>query len=341
MYAIHLAASLRSSQMLRVSMFDAGKMIMEGRRGMKGKSDADKRKHFLKRNDAFFTDYGMMGLLVHQNYPKVLGQEFKNTKTTKEKQGVLGRLADATGVMSDFGLMENMIRGGDQHWELLTSTAALVVQTGSIAGGENGGFLPGFPEFPGWLGKNSSRGKHTRMLGEFQHHLNKAVGVSLDEIRSSYIPGFRTKVLSLMKSPEGARTSDVIEIMDEYGLSREDIFETLDEFNMTKKDADKFANLDSKVKSAFTRAYNSVAHKSQALVAEQGVGGKKKKVKKEKLESKELGVVDEDGGEEEDEDDSEDEDAKKVMAAFAKKGKKAAAKKGAAAKKKATKKKKT
>lgn len=280
----------------------------------------------------------MMGLLVHQNYPKVIGQDMKRATNAREKQGVLNRLADATDVMSDFGLMENMVRGGDQHWELLTSAAALVVQTGSIAGGENGGFLPGFPEFPGWLGKNSSRGKHSRLLGEFQHHMNKAVAVSMDEIRSSYIPGFRTKVLSLMKSSEGARMNDVIALMDEYGLSKEDVFETVDEFNMTKKDSDKFSNLDSKVKSAFTRAYNSVAHKSQALVAEQGVAGKKKKkVKVEEETSKELGVVDEDGGGGGDEDESDDEDTKKVMAAFAKKGKKAA--KAKEAKKKTTKKK--
>lgn len=80
------AGEIGKDEMLRVSMFDAGKMIMEGRRGMKGKSVDDQKKHFLKRNNAFFTDYGMMGLLVHQNYPKVLGQEYKNTKTTKDKQ---------------------------------------------------------------------------------------------------------------------------------------------------------------------------------------------------------------------------------------------------------------
>ena len=236
--------------MLRVSMFDAGKMIMEGMRGFSDKSEADKRLHFFKRNDAFFTDYGMMGLLVHQNYPKVVAQQYTNqAKTTEEKQVVANRLADATAAMSDFGVLEDMVRGGDQHWELLTSAAALCVQTGSIAGGPNGGFLPGFPEFPGWLGKNSSKGKHDRLLGELQHHMNVCVNASMTEIRSSYIPAFRAKIMKLMKHPEGPKMEEVISMMDEYGLSREDIFETMDEFCMGKNnDNQKFANIDSKVR---------------------------------------------------------------------------------------------
>ena len=136
--------------------------------------------------------------------------------------------------MSDFGVLEQMVRGGDQHWELLTSAAALCVQTGSIAGGPNGGFLPGFPEFPGWLGKNSSKGKHDRLLGELQHHMNVSVNASITEIRSSYIPAFRAKILKLMKDPEGPKMEEVIEMMDLYGLSRDDIFETMDEFCMGK-----------------------------------------------------------------------------------------------------------
>ena len=52
--------------------------------------------NFLKRNDAFFTDYGMMGLLVHQNYPKVISNDYKRAASVKEKQDLANRLADAT-----------------------------------------------------------------------------------------------------------------------------------------------------------------------------------------------------------------------------------------------------
>ena len=54
---------------------------------------------------------------------------------------------------------------------------------------------------------------------------------------------------------------------------------------MTKNENEKFSSIDSKVRAAFTRAYNAGTHKSQALVAEQGVDAKKrKKVKKVKEE---------------------------------------------------------
>ena len=275
----------------------------------------------------------MMGLLVHQNYPKVISNEYKRATSVKEKQEISDRLADATAAMSDFGVLESMVRGGDQHWELLTSAAALCVKTGSIAGGPNGGFLPGFPEFPGWLGKNSSKGKHDRLLSEMQHHMNVCVGVSNSEIRSSYIPAFRAKIMKLMKDPAGPRVTECIELMDEYGLSREDVFETMDEFCMGKEnESKKFSSIDSKVRAAFTRAYNAGTHKSQALVAEQGVDAKKrKKVKKTKEEnSTELGVVNDDGEEHDDEDVEEDEGAQ----AFMKKRKAATKKKGLTKKKK-------
>jgi replication factor C subunit 1 len=154
--------------MLRVSMFDAGKMIMEGMKGFSSLDDKGKKESFMRRNDAYFTDYGMMGLLVHQNYPKIMSGQFLRTTDLAERQDILDRAAEATETMSDFGLMENMVRGGDQHWELLTATAALSVRVGSLAGGPSGGFLPGFPEFPQWLGKNSSKGKHERLLAELQ-----------------------------------------------------------------------------------------------------------------------------------------------------------------------------
>ena len=72
----------------------------------------------------------MMGLLVHQNYPKVISNDYKRAATVRDKQEISDRLADATQAMSDFGVLESMVRGGDQHWELLTSAAALCVQTG-------------------------------------------------------------------------------------------------------------------------------------------------------------------------------------------------------------------
>ena len=95
-------------------------------------------------------------------------------------------------------------------------------------GGEMGGFLPGFPEFSSWLGKNSSRNKKDRLLQEIAHHMNYKVSADNTELRLAYLPVMRdlftNKLLS--KNDDGKRSSrikEAIEIMDQYGLDRDDI----------------------------------------------------------------------------------------------------------------------
>jgi len=129
--------------------------------------------------------------------------------------------------------------------------------------------------------------------------------------------------MKLLKSGVDDAAQQAIDMMDEYGLSREDVFETMDEFLIgTKKDTDRvrFGALDSKDKAAFTRLYNAGVHKSQALVAEQGVDAKKRK--------KKVVDVTEEGGEDDGGEQSEDdeEDDKAALAAFAKKKRGGAAK---------------
>lgn len=117
--------------------------------------------------------------------------------------------------------------------------------------------------------------------------------------------------------------------MDEYGLDRDDVFENFDEFLFNSKElkVKKFGDLDSKAKAAFTRAYNAMAHKAQALVSEQGVA----KTRRNKADDGgggeedgvELDVVDDDKAaaaavESDDEDDDEDVEALRIK--FMKKG---------------------
>merc|ERR1712085_39431 len=94
-------------------------------------------------------------------------------------------------------------------------------------------------------------------------------------------------------------------------------------FNSKELKNKKFGELDSKSKAAFTRAYNSMAHSSQALVAEQGAektgrtkaggggGGE--------MGGAELDVVDDDKAAAEEEED-EEEDLEALKKKFLKKG---------------------
>lgn len=319
---------INKDEILRVSLFDASKTICEGRRGLQANNASSKQEldHFFKRNDAFFVDYNFTGLIVQQNYLKVVQSSFNEAKRSKdqaEEQKVLERMHAAAESMSDFAHAENLLRG-EQNWSLLPFTGVLTVKTGFHAGGPNGGFLSGYPEFTTWLGRNSTKGKKTRLLQELQHHANYHISGGTQDLRMSYLPVFRERLLPIVSGKEG-QLEAAIELMDEYGLDRDDVFEKFDEFVLDPK-AVRFDKIDSKRKAAFTRAYNEGVHKSQALVAEQG-GGKKKGRSKAggggMAELADPDAIDDDKVPDEEDDEEEEElDATKVQALFKSKSRK-------------------
>jgi replication factor C subunit 1 len=316
-------SAINKDEILRVSLFDAAKTIMEGRRNLAGADPKTEVASIMKRSDAFFVDYSLVGLLVQQNYPKVMmGQHSQVMRDGghKAEEAFLKRMYEAANSMSDYAMVENEIRSGDQNWSLLPCSAMLTVQVGYHAGGPNGGMLPGFPEFTSWMGKNSTKGKKLRLLGELHHHMNFKISGGTMDMRQTYLPVLRSQLLTLLQTDQ---TQEAIRLMDEYGLSREDVMEKLDEFKMSKDDKS-FADIDSKKKAAFTREYNAGSHKSQALIDEQGAGPKKKGKGAKEKDPADLDAIDEDAVEEESDDDVE-EDFEKLKAQFKKKGRKKAA----------------
>mmetsp|Transcript_32032 Transcript_32032/g.77823 ORF Transcript_32032/g.77823 Transcript_32032/m.77823 type:complete len:986 (+) Transcript_32032:157-3114(+) len=324
--------AINKDEILRVSLFDAAKTILEGRKGLAGASPKAELNSLFRRTDAFFVDYSFTGLLVQQNYLKVLTGQRKDVIDIPDKEhAYLERVHDAAASMSDYAFCEHEIRSGDLNWSLLPACSVLAVKTGYHAGGEEGGFLPSFPEFTAWLGKNSSKGKKQRMLDELHYHMNFKISGDSQELRQNYLPVLRQHMFSIFK--DGSDAAGIISLMDEYGLSREDVFEKIDEFRMGKK-VPAFSDLDSKQKAAFTREYNKGAHKSQALVAEQGgPPGRKKKGAKRERDPADLDAIDEDGDFDQESDDDDEAELKKLQEKFKKKGRKGkGAKKGAAKK---------
>ena len=323
---------VKKDEILRVSLFDATRMIIEGRKGISSEADATvQRNDLYKRTDAFFVDYSLMGLMVHQNYLKVVNGRFLKTKSDGDLQSELDcvkEMCSGTECMSDFAFAEESVRRG-QNWGLLPLCSVLAVKSGYHAGGESGGFLPGFPEFSGWLGKNSSRGKKTRMIQELSHHMNYKISADNTELRLAYLPAMRSYLANLLITKDEVRVNEAIEFMDEYGLDRDDIFENIDEFVMEK--CKKFADLDSKVKAAFTREYNKGSHKSQALVDEQGVTTTKKR--KASSTKDDLGEIDGKGEASESDEEINVEELKKMFQKKKPKSKKTPAKRGKKAKK--------
>lgn len=317
-------SAIKKDEILRVSMFDATKLIIEGRRGLAGADAKAQKDSLYKRSEAYFVDYSLMGINVHQNYLKVMVggyQEAARSKDDDKMDAFVERMHDATLAMSDFAVGDQAVRGGDMNWGLLPFVSMMTVKTGFHAGGPNGGFLGGFPEFAGWMGKNSSRGKKTRLLSELGYHMNYKVSTDKADLRLRYIPVLRERFAGLLADGDKTKIAEAIGLMDEYGLDRDDVFENLDEFKIDPK-AKGFSDLDSKQKTAFTKAYNQGIHKSQALVHEQGAGKVAKKAKASRVKDPaDLDAVDDDKVEESDEEEDEvSEELLKKM--FGKKGRK-------------------
>ena len=208
--------------MLRVSLFDAAKMIIQGRSGLAQADEKAERAHLFKRIDAFFTDYSFTGLLVHQNYLKVAVRPFQQAAAkgdTDAEYDALVSMYQGTESMSDFAVAEHGVRSGDLNWGLLPFCSALAVKSGYHVGGEAGGFLPGFPEFSSWLGKNSSRNKKNRLLQELGHHMNYRISADKEELRLGYLPVIRDRFSSLlMRRDNSPNAKEAILIHKFYGL---------------------------------------------------------------------------------------------------------------------------
>ncbi len=333
-------SSINKDEILRVSLFDAAKTIMEGRKGLSGADPKSQVNSLFRRSDAFFVDYSFTGLLVQQNYPKVMQSQYaliKQADNPSAELTFLNRMHDASASMSDYAVVEHGIRNGDQNWSLLPTCAMMAVKTGYHAGGKTGGNLPGYPEFTAWMGKNSSKNKKQRILSELHHHMNFKISADSQQLRESYVPVFRERFLTYFQGSDRSEAANdaAIQLMDDYGLSRDDVMEKLDEFKMGQSVS--FADLDSKQKAAFTRRWNQGSHRSQALVQEElGLSKPKKGGKKRERDPQDLDAIDEDGVEEE-ESEEEDEEAelKKIQDKFKKKGRKSS---GASASKPAAKK---
>ena len=71
---------INKDEVLRVSMFDACRRIVEGSRGVDGTDLKAVTSSLMKRSDAYFVDYMLMGLMTHQNYLKVSSGQFNKAK---------------------------------------------------------------------------------------------------------------------------------------------------------------------------------------------------------------------------------------------------------------------
>ncbi|KAK2556430.1 Replication factor C subunit 1 [Acropora cervicornis] len=139
-----------------------------------------------------------------------------------------------------------------------------VIPSGLICGGMGQRI-----EFPQWLGKNSKHGRLDRLLQELQSHMRLSTSSSKRSMNLDYIPHLRKVLTSPLMTQEPAEinpgVSRVIQVMADYDLTRED-WECVLEVGQFEGQKDPIASIQSKVKAAFTRAYNKENRKTPYVI---------------------------------------------------------------------------
>ncbi|XP_026531105.1 replication factor C subunit 1 [Notechis scutatus] len=208
------------------------------------------RMSLIDKADLFFHDYSLGPLFVQENYIHVKPAAARND--LKKELILLSKTADS---ICDGDLVDRQIRAR-QNWSLLPTQA---IYSSVLPGELMRGNLQEFPSFPSWLGKFSSTGKHDRVVQELSMHMSLRTHASKRDVNLDYLSYLRDAVVSPLARQGSDGVQDAVAFMDSYCLLKEDV-ENLMEVTSWAGKPSVFSKLDSKVKSAFTRTYNKVAH---------------------------------------------------------------------------------
>lgn len=114
--------------------------------------------------------------------------------------------------------------------------------------------------FPAWFGKNSTQGKLQRFLTEIQIRMRLKVSGDRREIRQSYLPGLHDLLVRPLIDEGAEAIEDVIATMDDYYLTKEE-WDGIVELGIGELSAESLLKqIETKVKTAFTRKYNTLDH---------------------------------------------------------------------------------
>ncbi|KAI8943913.1 DNA replication factor C, large subunit [Xylaria longipes] len=279
--------------------------------------------------ELYFNDHEFSYLMIQENYirtkPSVLGQYRDNKREQNLK--LLEVMDQAAESISDGDLVDRMIHGPQQHWNLMPTHAIFsTVRPASFVSGQLMN-----SQFTTWLGNNSKYGKLGRYIREIHSHMRLKASGDHNEIRQQYLPVLWTQLIKRLADEGKESVDDVIELMDSYFLTRED-FDSIKELGVGPQH-EEAVSIETQTKATFTRLYNSMSHPIPFMRPSAVVGSKK--VAKDKPDLEEA-IDDEDDAEvpeaaevvddEEDEDITKDKYIKKPKAKGAKKGPKKASK---------------
>lgn len=204
----------------------------------------------IDKSDLFFHDYSLAPLFVQENYlhvrPAAAGGDLKSHLV------LVSKTADS---ICDGDIVDKKIRSG-QNWSLLPTQA---IYASVLPGELMRGYMGQFPTFPSWLGKNSSTNKHSRIVQELCSHMSLKTFSSRQAVNLDYLHYLRQTILNPLQKNGAEGAGQAVKLLDDYQLIKEDV-DSIMEISAWGGQPDPYSKLDSKVKAAFTRAYNKEVH---------------------------------------------------------------------------------
>ncbi|TGZ37704.1 Uncharacterized protein DBV15_02952 [Temnothorax longispinosus] len=191
----------------------------------------------------YFHDYNGAALFIQENYSGV-----RICQASPRQR--LERIAHAADSISQGDLVDKVIRG-NMMWSLLPMHACFSFV---IPANEMSGNLDGLIRFPSWFGRNSKATRFNRLMQELTTHTRLATGANKDALNMDYLAHLRNAIVKPLIENGVDGIEAAINVMGKYHLTREDL-DSVIEISAWPGLRDPTTNLDSKVKAAFTRAY--------------------------------------------------------------------------------------
>ncbi|XP_070166241.1 replication factor C subunit 1 isoform X2 [Polyergus mexicanus] len=193
--------------------------------------------------DLYFHDYNIAPLFVEENYLSVRLSQIPLLQR-------LDKIVQAADSISQGDLVEKAMRS-NMMWSLLPLHAcfSFVIPTSEMSGS-----LDSLVRFPGWFGRNSKTTRFNRLMQELTMHTRLATGANKDALNMDYLVHIRNAIIKPLIDNGVNGIEAAINIMGKYYLTREDL-NSIIEISLWPGIRDPTSNLDSKVKAAFTRAY--------------------------------------------------------------------------------------
>ncbi|EEB05839.1 DNA replication factor C complex subunit Rfc1 [Schizosaccharomyces japonicus yFS275] len=284
--------------------------------------------------ELYFNDHEFSYLMVQENYLSTRPDRLRQEPPKIAKLKHLELISKAADSISQADLVDSLIHGSQQQWSLMPTHALLsCVRPASFVSG----FGTRQTVFTTWLGNNSKGNKLMRMLRELQLHMRLKISADRIGVREQYLPLLFSMLHRRFATDKGEAVPDMIELMDEYYLTRED-FDAVSELMLPADLGEQvLKGVPSAAKSAFTRKYNSMSHPIPFMGASDILPTKgPKTVEAPNLEDV-IEAEDEmdDGGDDEDGDGNNDDEldlTKDKFVSVSKKGKKTASRASAKAK---------